>query len=78
MYKDKNILAIIPARGGSKGLPKKNIKEMNGLPIPAQLIPQIYYWGVFIVCLCLYFNYAGSDNCNKLLQKNSMAPALLL
>lgn len=51
---------------------------MNGLPIPAQLIPQIYYWGVFIVCLFLYFNYSGSDNCNKLLQKNSMAPALLL
>lgn len=33
MYKGKNILAIIPARGGSKGLPKKNIKEMNGKPL---------------------------------------------
>ena len=30
MYKDKRILAIIPARGGSKGLPGKNIKPLNG------------------------------------------------
>lgn len=51
---------------------------MNPLPIQAQLFPQIYYWGVFIICLLLYFNYSGSNNCNKLLQKNSMAPALLL
>lgn len=50
---------------------------MTPLPIQAQLFPQIYYWGVFIVCLFLYFNYSGSDNCNKLLQKNSMAPALV-
>ena len=27
------MLAIIPARGGSKGLPGKNIKEMNGKPL---------------------------------------------
>ncbi len=49
---------------------------MTPLPIQAQLFPQIYYWGVFIACLFLYFNYSGSDNCNKLLQKNSMAPTL--
>ena len=30
-----NILAIIPARGGSKGLPKKNIKILNGKPLIA-------------------------------------------
>jgi len=28
-----NILAIIPARGGSKGLPKKNMKKLNGIPL---------------------------------------------
>lgn len=50
---------------------------MTPLPIQAQLFPQIYYWGVFLACLFLYFNYSGSDNCNKLLQKNSMAPALV-
>lgn len=27
------VLAIIPARGGSKGLPKKNIKPLNGKPL---------------------------------------------
>lgn len=32
--KQKNsILAIIPARGGSKGLPNKNIKLLNGKPL---------------------------------------------
>lgn len=29
------ILAIIPARGGSKGVPRKNIKLLNGLPLLA-------------------------------------------
>ena len=27
------ILTIIPARGGSKGIPRKNIKELNGKPL---------------------------------------------
>lgn len=35
MYKNKTFLAIIPARGGSKGLPKKNIKELCGKPLIA-------------------------------------------
>ena len=38
MYKDKKILAIIPARGGSKGLPRKNIKLLNGKPLIAWTI----------------------------------------
>ena len=25
-----NILVVIPARGGSKGIPHKNIKKLNG------------------------------------------------
>lgn len=32
------MLAIIPARGGSKGLPHKNIKNLNGLPLIAHTI----------------------------------------
>ena len=28
-----NILVIIPARGGSKGIPHKNVKELNGKPL---------------------------------------------
>ena len=30
---NKNILAIIPARGGSKGIPRKNIIELCGKPL---------------------------------------------
>ncbi len=33
-----NIIAIIPARGGSKGIPKKNIKELCGKPLIAHII----------------------------------------
>ena len=32
MYQDKRILAIIPARGGSKGIPHKNIINLCGKP----------------------------------------------
>ena len=33
-----NIIAIIPARGGSKGLPRKNIKPVAGKPLIAYSI----------------------------------------
>ncbi len=33
MYKDKTFLAIIPARGGSKRLPRKNVLDLNGKPL---------------------------------------------
>lgn len=35
---NKHLLAIIPARSGSKGLPNKNIKELNGKPLIAYSI----------------------------------------
>ncbi len=35
MYKDRTILGIIPARGGSKGLPGKNVRELSGKPLIA-------------------------------------------
>ncbi|MHA1199870.1 MAG: UDP-2,4-diacetamido-2,4,6-trideoxy-beta-L-altropyranose hydrolase, partial [Candidatus Heimdallarchaeaceae archaeon] len=38
MYKDKKILAIIPARGGSKGIPRKNIRFLNRNPLIAYII----------------------------------------
>lgn len=33
MYESNSIMALIPARGGSKGIPGKNIKEFNGRPL---------------------------------------------
>jgi len=33
MYKDRRILTVITARGGSKGLPGKNIKPLLGRPL---------------------------------------------
>ena len=35
---NKRYLGVIPARGGSKGIPKKNIKDMNGKPLIAYTI----------------------------------------
>lgn len=38
-FKDKpNVIAFIPARGGSKGLPNKNILEIAGKPLIAWTI----------------------------------------
>ena len=38
MIRNKTVLAIIPARGGSKGLPGKNIKSVGGKPLIAWTI----------------------------------------
>src|SRR3989338_4638967 len=38
MWQGKKILAVIPARGGSKRIPKKNIVDVNGKPLLAYTI----------------------------------------
>lgn len=38
MYNNKTCLGVIPARGGSKGIPRKNIKELGGKPLIAWTI----------------------------------------
>lgn len=38
MYKGKSILALITARGGSKGIPGKNIADLGGKPLIAWTI----------------------------------------
>lgn len=44
MYKNKNILAVVMARGGSKGIKFKNLKKINGfslVAIAAKLLKKI-------------------------------------
>jgi len=38
MVKKDIIIAVIPARGGSKGIPKKNLVDLNGKPLIAYAI----------------------------------------
>ena len=40
MFLNNRVLGIIPARGGSKGLPKKNILDTNGKPLISWTIQQ--------------------------------------
>jgi len=40
MIKGKSVLAIIPARGGSKGIPRKNIRMLAGKPLIAWTIDE--------------------------------------
>lgn len=47
MYNNHKIIAIIPARSGSKGLKDKNIKELNGKPLIAYTIEAAEQSGIF-------------------------------
>lgn len=38
MYKGKQVIGIIPARGGSKGIPRKNLVDLGGYPLIAWTI----------------------------------------
>jgi len=40
MLYNKKILAVIPTRGGSKGIPRKNIRELAGKPLIAWTIAE--------------------------------------
>lgn len=46
MLKNKSFLCIIPARGGSKGIPNKNIKLMHGKPLIAYPIREAEASGI--------------------------------
>ena len=38
MFNNNKILVVIPARGGSKGIPRKNIRLLDGKPLIAYSI----------------------------------------
>ncbi len=48
MFRKRNILAVIPARGGSKGLPGKNIMQCGGKPL--------IEWSIAVARECLFFD----------------------
>lgn len=43
LKKEKEVLAIIPARGGSKSIPRKNIKYFSGHPLLAYSIASAFH-----------------------------------
>ena len=47
MIGSKKILGFIPARGGSKGLPRKNIKLLSGKPLIAWTIEEARKSAIF-------------------------------
>ena len=48
MFNDKIILGLICARGGSKGVPKKNIKQLGGRPLIC--------WSIEVARQCSYID----------------------
>lgn len=56
MILQKEILGIIPARGGSKGIPGKNIKLLNGKPLIAYTIEEA------IKCDCIQKLIVSTDS----------------
>ena len=42
------ILATVAARGGSKGIRNKNIKELNGKPLIGHTAAQVVTWGGYV------------------------------
>lgn len=47
MFKNKNTVCIIPARGGSKRIPRKNITPLNGIPLLSYTIRAALASGIF-------------------------------
>ena len=50
MIDGKKIVAIIPARGGSKRIPRKNIKDFLGKPMIAYAIETALKSNLFDMC----------------------------
>lgn len=50
---DKSVLCIIPARGGSKGVPRKNVKLLNDKPLIVYTIEAILQSSLSQICRVL-------------------------
>ena len=48
-------ICLIPARGVSKGIPHKNIRNLAGKPLIAYTIEKALDSNIFIVGICDYF-----------------------
>ena len=59
MYRNERVLAIIPARGGSKGIKLKNIRKINGIPL-------IGYVGNIIKKIKIFDNAVVSTDCEAI------------
>lgn len=59
-YKNKKLLAVIPARGGSKGIPRKNLKLLNGKPLIDYILEKLISVGIFDKVIV-------SSDCDKIL-----------
>ena len=46
-YQKNKILCVLQVRGGSKGVPKKNIREVNGKPLMNWTIESAKKSGIF-------------------------------
>jgi CMP-N-acetylneuraminic acid synthetase len=70
VYGTFNILGIIQARGGSKGIPKKNIKKINGKPLIVYTIEEgldTFIFNDFVVS-------SDDDDILKVAEENNAYP----
>ena len=58
MFNNNKILVVIPARGGSKGIPRKNIRLLNNRPLISYSIGV----GVGII---VFFNHFGKKRLTR-------------
>ena len=63
------ILVIIPARGGSKEVPNKNIKKINGIPLIVYTIREVLKLKKY------YYKFIVSTDCKKIAQISKKAGA---
>ena len=49
------LICLIPARGGSKRIPHKNIQNLAGKPLITYTIEKALDSNIFIVGICDYF-----------------------